>query len=38
MKIIERYPPIYDYDKKSYISQFEESIYVGEMKTEILSN
>ena len=38
MNIITCYPPIYDYDKKSYISQFEESIYIGEKKTEILSN
>ena len=38
MNIVECYPPIYDYDKKSYISQFEETIYIGETKTEILSN
>ena len=36
--IIKKYPPIYDIDKKSYIAQFEESIYVGDKKTEILSN
>lgn len=38
MNVIQCYPPIYDYDKKAYISQFEESIYIGENKTEILSN
>ena len=38
MNIIKCYPPIYDFDKKSYISQFEETIYVGEKETEILSN
>ncbi len=38
MEVIKKYPPIYDIDKKSYIAQFEESIYVGEKKTEILSN
>lgn len=38
MNIITCYPPIYDYDKKSFISQFEESIYVGDKNTEILSN
>ena len=36
-KIINKYPPIYDTDKTSYSSQFEESIYVGEENTEILS-
>tara|TARA_Y100000741_G_C18258423_1_gene559778 strand:- start:2321 stop:3235 length:915 start_codon:yes stop_codon:yes gene_type:complete len=36
--IVKKYPPIYDIDKKSYIAQFEESIYVGNKRTEILSN
>ena len=35
--IINKYPPIYDYDKKSYSSQFEDTIYVDENKTIILS-
>ncbi len=38
MDIIKKYPPIYDIDKKSYIAQFEESIYVGDKETKILSN
>jgi len=38
MEVIKKYPPIYDIDKKSYIAQFEESIYVCDRKTEILSN
>tara|TARA_Y100000591_G_C21826573_1_gene697029 strand:+ start:409 stop:1425 length:1017 start_codon:yes stop_codon:yes gene_type:complete len=35
--IINKYPPIYDSNKNSYSSQFEDSIYVGEYNTEILS-
>ena len=35
--IINKYPPIYDCDKKSYSSQFEETIYINENKTIILS-
>ena len=35
--VIKKYPPIYDYNKKSYIAQFEETIYINEKKTEILS-
>jgi methionyl aminopeptidase len=35
--IINKYPPIYDLDKKSYSSQFEETIYIDETKTIILS-
>lgn len=35
--IINKYPPIYDLDKKSYSSQFEETIYVNETKTIVLS-
>ncbi len=35
--IINKYPPIYDYDKKSYSSQFEETIYIMENETKILS-
>ena len=38
MGVICKYPPIYDIDKKCYVAQFEESIYVGDNKTEILSN
>ena len=38
LEIINKYPPIYDIDKKCYIAQFEESIYVGNKKTKILSN
>lgn len=37
-KIVNLYPPIYDTDRKSYSSQFEETIYVDELKTIILSN
>lgn len=37
-KIVVEYPPIYDIDKKSYISQFEETIYIDETQTYILSN
>ena len=36
-KIINMYPPIYDTDKKSYSAQFEETIYINETKTIILS-
>lgn len=36
-KIINKYPPIYDTEQKSYSSQFEESIYVHEEYTQILS-
>ena len=36
-KIVNKYPPIYDTDNKSYSSQFEESIYVSETYTQILS-
>lgn len=35
--IINIYPPIYDINKNSYVSQFEDTIYVAENKTEILS-
>jgi methionyl aminopeptidase len=35
--VINKYPPIYDLDKDSYIAQFEETIYINEKKTEILS-
>ena len=35
--IINIYPPIYDININSYVSQFEDTIYVGEDKTEILS-
>lgn len=37
-KILNLYPPIYDTDRKSYSAQFEETIYVDELKTIILSN
>ena len=37
-KIVNLYPPIYDTDRKSYSAQFEETIYVDELKTVILSN
>lgn len=37
-KIVNLYPPIYDTDRKSYSAQFEETIYVDELKTIILSN
>lgn len=36
-KIVNLYPPIYDTDNKSYSAQFEETIYVDESKTMILS-
>ena len=36
-KIITMYPPIYDNDSNSYSAQFEETIYVNELKTTILS-
>ena len=36
--IIEYYPPIYDVDKTSYVSQFEESIYIGNECNIILSD
>lgn len=36
-KIITMYPPIYDNDCNSYSAQFEETIYVNELKTTILS-
>ena len=36
--VINKYPPIYDYDKNSYVAQFEETIYINEKKTDILSN
>lgn len=35
--IINKYPPIYDCDKKSYSAQFEETIYIMENETKILS-
>ena len=35
--IINKYPPIYYLDKKSYSSQFEDTIYIDENKTIILS-
>jgi len=35
--IINKYPPIYDTNKESYSSQSEETIYVDENKTNILS-
>ena len=35
--IINKYPPIYDTEKKSYSAQFEETIYIGDTKTIILS-
>jgi len=35
--IINKYPPIYDTNNKSYSSQSEETIYVDENKTTILS-
>ena len=35
--VINKYPPIYDLEKESYIAQFEETIYINEKKTEILS-
>jgi len=35
--IINKYPPIYDTEKNSYSAQFEDSIYVGDTKTIILS-
>ena len=31
------YPPIYDINKKNFISQYENTIYINENKTEILS-
>jgi len=36
-KIINIYPPIYDTDKTSYSAQFEETIYINDVKTIILS-
>ena len=36
-KIINTYPPIYDTIQSSYSAQFEDTIYVGENKTIILS-
>ena len=36
-KIINNYPPIYDTIKSSYSAQFEETIYVSELNTTILS-
>ena len=36
-KIINIYPPIYDTDRTSYSAQFEETIYIDEFNTKILS-
>ena len=36
-QIINTYPPIYDINKNSYTAQFEETIYINEKKTIILS-
>jgi len=35
--IIKEYPPIYDINKKSYISQYEKTIYINETNNIILS-